>query len=98
MFSYLDTQLTRLGGPNFEQLPINRPAAPVNNDYCDGYGQQAIHQGRAAYAPNTVGGGCPFAIGDAGYVHVPQPVEGVKVRERAPSFDDHYSQATLFWD
>ncbi|QXC60879.1 catalase [Aquihabitans sp. G128] len=98
MFSYLDTQLTRLGGPNFEQLPINRPAAPVNNDYREGYGQQAIHQGRAAYAPNSVGGGCPFAIGDAGYVHSPQPVEGVKVRERAQSFDDHYSQATLFWD
>jgi catalase len=97
MFSYLDTQLTRLGGPNFEQLPINRPHAPVNNEQRDGFGQQAIHQGRAAYAPNSVAGGCPFAIGAAGYVHVPQPVDDVKKRERASSFDDHYSQATLFW-
>ncbi|MCU1355597.1 MAG: catalase [Acidimicrobiales bacterium] len=98
MFSYVDTQLTRLGGPNFEQIPINRPHAAVNNEQRDGFGQQAIHQGRAAYAPNSVGGGCPVAIGDAGYVHVPQPVEGVKRRERASSFADHYSQATLFWD
>lgn len=97
MFSYADTQLTRLGGPNFEQLPINRPHAPVNNEQRDGFGQQAIHQGRAAYAPNSVGGGCPFAVGEAGYVSVPRQVEGVKKRERASSFDDHYSQATLFW-
>lgn len=97
MFSYADTQLTRLGGPNWEQLPINRPVAPVNNEQRDGFGQQAIHEGRAAYAPNTVGGGCPFALGDAGYVHHPHPVDGVKVRERAVSFDDHYSQAALFW-
>jgi catalase len=97
MFSYLDTQLNRFGGPNFEQVPINRPIAPVNNDQRDGYHQHAVHEGRAAYAPNSVGGGCPFALGDAGYVHVPQPVEGVKERRRAPSFDDHFSQATLFW-
>jgi len=97
MFSYLDTQLTRLGGPNFEQLPINRTHAPVNNEQRDGFGQQAIHQGRAAYAPNSIGGGCPFAVGQAGYVHRPQPVEGVKERQRASSFADHYSQAALFW-
>ena len=97
MFSYSDTQLTRLGGPNFEQFPINRPHAPVNNEQRDGFGQQAIHEGRAAYAPNSVGGGCPFAVGQAGYVHAPMPVDGVKKRERASSFDDHYSQATLFW-
>ncbi len=97
MFSYLDTQLSRLGGPNFEQLPINRPHAPVNNEQRDGLGQQAIHQGRANYSPNSIGGGCPFALGDAGYVHVPRAVDGVKQRERAASFGDHYSQATLFW-
>ncbi|MEO7571218.1 MAG: catalase, partial [Acidimicrobiales bacterium] len=97
LFSYLDTQLTRLGGPNFVQLPINRPVAPVNNNQRDGFGQHAVHEGRAPYSPNSVGGGCPFATGDAGYVHVPQPVDGVKERRRAQSFDDHYSQATLFW-
>jgi catalase len=106
LFSYLDTQLTRLGGPNFSQLPINRPHAPVNDNHRDGFGQQAIHEGRAPYSPNSLGGGCPFAAVVAGetapetsgtYVHVPREVEGQKVRERAASFDDHYSQATLFW-
>ncbi|MGI9119044.1 MAG: catalase, partial [Acidimicrobiales bacterium] len=98
LFSYLDTQITRLGGPNFTQLPINRPAAPVNDNLRDGFGQQAVHAGRAAYSPNSIGGGCPFATGEAGYVHFPQPVDGTKVRKRAQSFDDHFSQATLFWN
>ena len=98
LFSYLDTQITRLGGPNFAQLPINRPAAPVNDNLRDGYGQQAIHTGRTAYSPNTIGGGCPFATGDAPFVHFPLPVDGVKARKRPQSFDDHYTQATLFWN
>jgi catalase len=98
LFSYLDTQITRLGGPNFAQLPINRPASPVNDNQRDGFGQQAVHAGRAAYSPNSIGGGCPFATGEAGYVHFPQPVEGTKVRKREQSFDDHYSQATIFWN
>ncbi len=98
LFSYLDTQITRLGGPNFAQLPINRPAAPVNDNFRDGFGQQAVHTGRSPYSPNSVGGGCPFATGDAGFVHFPQPVEGTKVRRRPQSFDDHFSQATLFWN
>ena len=98
LFSYLDTQITRLGGPNFAQLPINRPAAPVNDNLRDGFAQQAVHTGRAPYSPNSVGGGCPFATGDAGFVHFPQPVTGTKIRQRAQSFDDHYSQATLFWN
>ena len=107
LFSYLDTQLTRLGGPNFSQLPINRPHAPVNDNHRDGFGQQAIHEGRAPYSPNSIGGGCPFAAivageaapeTDGAYVHVPRVVDGPKIRERAASFDDHYSQATLFWN
>jgi catalase len=98
LFSYLDTQITRLGGPNFAQLPINRPAAPVNDNQRDGYGQQAVHGGRAAYSPNTIGGGCPYAVGEAGYVHHPLAVDGPKIRRRAQSFDDHFSQATLFWN
>ncbi len=102
-FSYLDTQLTRLGGPNFDQLPINRPRSPVHTTQRDGFGQQAIHEGRAPYNPNSVGGGCPFTAGAAGFVSVPRRVEGTKVRERAVepdllSFDDHYTQATLFWN
>jgi catalase len=97
-FSYLDTQLTRLGGPNFDQLPINRPASPVSSNFRDGFSQQAIHEGAAPYFPNSVGGGCPFHAGDAGFVSVPRPVEGRVVRQRPQSFDDHYTQATMFWN
>ena len=98
LFSYLDTQLTRLGGPNFSQIPINRPIAPVNDNHRDGFHQSAVPQGRTPYLPNAVGGGCPFLASatDGGYMHVPRPVEGVKTRERAP--DDEYAQATLFWN
>ena len=98
LFSYLDTQLTRLGGPNFAQLPINRPHAPVNDNLRDGFGQQAVHHGRAPYLPNSVDGGCPFLAdaADGGYVHTPRPVSGNKVRQRGPN--DEYAQATLFWN
>ena len=97
LFSYLDTQLTRLGGPNFAQIPINRTLSPVNDNHRDGFHQQAVHHGRTPYLPNGVGGGCPFLAPDNehGYVHVPRMVNGPKVRERGP--DDEYTQATLFW-
>src|SRR5215218_301479 len=65
LFSYLDTQLTRLGGPNFDQIPINRPLAPVNDNNRDGFMQQAVHEGISPYTPNSTGGGCPFAKVDA---------------------------------
>jgi catalase len=96
-FSYLDTQLTRLGGPNFDQLPINRPHSPTNTTQRDGFGQQAVVEGVAAYNPNSLGGGCPFPAGAQGFVHVPRQVSGTRRRVRAQSFSDHYSQATLFW-
>jgi catalase len=98
LFSYLDTQLTRLGGPNFNQIPINRPLSPVNDNQRDGFMQQAVHHGRTPYLPNAVGGGCPFLAGDddGGYVHVPRMVQGTKVRERGP--DDEYAQARLFFN
>jgi catalase len=102
-FSYLDTQLTRLGGPNFDQLPINRPRSPVNSNHRDGFAQQAIPEGVAPYFPNSLGGGCPFHAGAASFQHVPRPVAGTIVRERASgatvqSFDDHFTQATMFWN
>ena len=98
LFSYLDTQLTRLGGPNFSQIPINRPVAPVDDNNRDGIMQQAVHEGIASYSPNSLGGGCPFAsIGDGSYTHVARQVNGPKVKIRAASFDDHFSQATLFY-
>jgi catalase len=98
LFSYLDTQITRLGGPNFAQIPINRPLAQVDDNLRDGFSQQAVHQGRTPYLPNSVGGGCPFLAADdeGGYVHVPRPVSGPKTRQRAQ--DDPFAQATAFWN
>ena len=97
-FSYLDTQLTRLGGPNFDQLPINRPHSLVNTTQRDGFAQQTVAEGTTAYTPNSLGGGCPFPAGNTGYVYVPRIVTGPRIRIRAASFLDHYSQATLYWE
>jgi catalase len=97
-FSYQDTQLTRLGGPNFDQIPINRPRSDVNTTQRDGFGQQAVFEGVAAYNPNSLGGGCPFPAGSQGLVMVPRHVQGKLERKRPVSFDDHFSQATLFWN
>ncbi|MFV2101026.1 catalase [Micromonospora sp. LOL_024] len=100
LFSYVDTQLTRLGGPNFSQIPINRPHAPVNDMLRDGLHQQAIHAGVAPYRPNSLDGGNPFPAGDAENAFVDVPVrvaEAPKVRASPASFDDHFSQVRLFW-
>jgi catalase len=99
LFSYLDTQLLRLGGPNFSQIPINRPHAPVNDMLRDGYHQGAVHGGAAPYKPNTLDGGNPFEAGtdEDAFVEVPRPVEGTKVRQAPQSFSDHTSQARMFW-
>ncbi|MCW2724189.1 MAG: katE [Frankiales bacterium] len=99
LFSYLDTQLTRLGGPNFAQLPINRPHAPVNDMLRDGMHQTAIHTGVAPYLPNSVDGGEPrvAAEDEGGYVQLARPVEGSVVRGKPASFDDHFSQPTMFY-
>ncbi|MFP3463703.1 catalase [Arthrobacter globiformis] len=100
LFSYLDTQISRLGGPNFAQIPINRPQAPVNDMLRDGMHQTAVHAGVAPYRPNSLDGGCPFKAGaDLGaFVDVPEAVaEAIKQRKNPASFDDHYSQARLFF-
>ncbi|OKK21914.1 catalase [Streptomyces sp. CB00455] len=100
LFSYLDTQITRLGGPNFGQLPINRTHAPVNDMLRDGMHQTAVHRGAAPYRPNSLDGGCPFLAGaDTGaFIEVPAHVaEGKKVRQAPASFDDHFTQPRLFW-
>jgi catalase len=100
LFSYTDTQLIRLGGPNFHEIPINRPVAPVHNNQRDGYMRQTINKSRAAYEPNTLGGGCPFQAGAAlgGFVSYREKLSGPKVRERGEKFFDHFSQARLFYD
>jgi catalase len=99
LFSYLDTQLTRLGGPNFAQIPVNRPVAPVRNHQQDGFGQQQIPTTPANYHPNSLADGCPMVAGTSGgFVHYPERVKGVAHRRRSETFADHYSQATLFWN
>ena len=99
--SYVDTQLTRLGGPNFHEIPINAPVTEVHNNQRDGMHRQALHRGRVAYEPNSLAGGCPFQAGhSAGYVSLAEPLGHFgedKVRGKPEKFADHYSQATLFW-
>ena len=96
--SYLDTQITRLGGVNFHEIPINAPLAPVYNNQRDGLHRQAVPRGRVAYEPNSLAGGCPFQAGGAGFVSFPQPVTGEKLRGNPDKFADHYTQATLFYE
>jgi catalase len=96
--SYVDTQLTRLGGPNFHQIPINAPLVEVHNNQRDGMHRRAIPRGRVNYEPNSLGGGCPFQAGARGFVSFPQPVAEDKVRGKPEKFADHFSQATLFWN
>ncbi len=96
-FSYLDTQLIRLGGPNFAQLPVNRPLADVRNNQHDGYGQFAIPRGTSSYYKNSLGGGCPALADTDVFRHYTEKVDGSKIRQRAASFTDHYSQARMFW-
>src|SRR6476646_6487027 len=96
--SYFDTQLSRLGGPNFHEIPINSPVAQVHNNQRDGMHRQAIARGRVAYEPNSLGGGCPFQAGMRGFVPFPQPVMEDKVRGKPEKFADHFTQARLFFE
>jgi catalase len=100
LFSYTDTQLIRLGGPNFHELPINRPVCPFHNNQRDGYGRQTINKGPVAYHNNSLAGNTPAPATEAegGYVHFQEKMEGRKVRARSESFKDHFSQAALFWN
>lgn len=96
--SYVDTQISRLGGANFHEIPINSPVAQVHNNQRDGMHRQAINRGRVSYEPNSLGGGCPFQAGAMkGFTSYPEPVAADKVRGKAEKFADHYSQAKLFW-
>ena len=100
LFSYTDTQLTRLGGANFHEIPINKAVCPFHNFQRDGMHRQSINKGRVAYEPNTLGTGSEFRIdgGAQGFQSHPETLESPKTRQRSPSFDDHFSQATLFWN
>lgn len=100
LFSYTDTQLIRLGGPNFHELPINRPVCPFHNNQRDGYGRQTINKGQVSYHKNSLAANTPQPASEeeGGYAHYQEKVEGRKVRKRSESFKDHFSQAKLFWN
>src|ERR1700722_5956003 len=99
LFSYIDTQLRRVG-PNFAELPINRPLNPVCNNQRDAMARTVINKGRVSYFPNRLGGGCPMHSPEAAdaFVSYAEKVDGAKIRQRSESFADHFSQATLFWN
>ena len=97
--SYIDTQLTRLGGPNFHEIAINAPVTQVHNNQRDGMHRQAVNRGRVNYEPNSLAGGCPFQAGmSKGFTSFPERVSEDKVRGKPELFADHYSQATLFFN
>lgn len=100
LFSYLDTQLIRLGGPNFVEIPINRPLCPFHNNQRDGYSRQMINVGRVSYHKNSLAKNTPSTstAREGGYVHYEEKVEGRVIQGRSPSFNDHFSQARLFWN
>jgi catalase len=100
LFSYTDTQLIRLGGPNFHEIPINRPVAPVHNNQRDGFMRQTVNRGQTSYEPNTLRGGCPFQAGAdmGGFTSFAERIDAQKIRARSASFFDHFSQATLFFN
>ena len=96
--SYTDTQLSRLGSPNFHEIPINRSINTVHNNQRDGHMRQQIVKGKVSYEPNSIGGGCPFQamMKDGGFTSNNERVDGHKIRARSDSFVDHYSQAKMF--
>ncbi len=99
-FSYLDTQLSRLGSPNFTELPINRPSCPVSNNQREAHMRHTINKGRVSYTPASLDGHSPDEATPkrGGFVSFPEQINAPKVRERSKSFDDHYGQAQLFWN
>jgi len=100
LFSYTDTQLSRLGSPNFHEIPINRPIVPVMNNQRDGHMRQTINSDKTSYQPNTISNGCPFQVKavDGGFTSYQERIDAKKIRERSRSFFDHFSQATLFFN
>ena len=101
LFSYTDTQISRLGGPNFHELPINRPVAPFHNGQRDAMHRTTIDKGRASYEPNSIDGGwpkeTPAAAQDGGFESYNERIDAHKIRQRSESFSDHFSQARLFF-
>lgn len=99
LFSYLDTQLNRFGSANFHEVPINRPVVPVNNNQGAGFMRMTMGKGKVNYFPNSLGGGCPMHAPEnrGAYAHYMERVDGHKVRARSKSFEDHFTQAAMFY-
>ncbi|WP_337159329.1 catalase HPII [Pseudomonas putida] len=101
LFSYTDTQLSRLGGPNFHEIPINRPIVPNHSSQRDAMHRMTIDKGRASYEPNSIDGGWPKETPPAphggGFESYQERIDGHKIRQRSDSFSDHFSQARLFF-
>jgi len=97
LFSYLDTQLSRLGGVNFHQIPINAPKCPFANQQRDGHMQMAQPKGRVSYEPSSLEADAPRETRAGFRSHATPPDDGAKGRVRAESFADHYTQARLFF-
>src|SRR5690554_1075272 len=99
LFSYTDTQLIRLGGPNFHEIPINRSVCPIHNNQRDGYMRQTINRGKSSYSPNSVGEGYPVQAkeSEGGFVSHYEKIDGHKIRSRSKSFIDFFSQPAMFW-
>jgi catalase len=100
LFSYTDTQLSRLGGPNFHELPINRGVCPFHHFQRDGMHRMLVNKGQAAYEPNSLATGAEFRVdgGQQGFQSFAEAVEPPKIRRRSASFDDHFSHASFFWN
>lgn len=99
LFSYRDTQLSRLGSHNFHQIPINKPVGEARNNQRDGHMQTEIPKGRTAYFPNSISGGCPYlsTVAEGGFESYQERIDAKKIRTRSASFNDHYSQPALFY-
>jgi catalase len=97
LFSYLDTQLIRLGGPNFNEIPVNQPKCPWANLQRDGHMRMRVAKGRVSYEPNTLAPEAPRADPTRGFAGLTRPENGDTMRIRPESFADHYSQARMFF-
>ncbi|PWI81363.1 catalase HPII [Enterobacter sp. CGMCC 5087] len=102
LFSYTDTQISRLGGPNFHEIPINRPTCPYHNFQRDGMHRQDIDTNPANYEPNSINDNWPRETPPApkrgGFESYQERIDGNKIRERSPSFGEYYAHPRLFWN
>lgn len=99
LFSYTDTQLSRLGSPNFPEIPINRSVNTIHNNHREAQMRMQINKGKASYTPNSIGNGCPYLAkaAEGGFTSFNERIDGQKIRARSESFRDHFSQASLFY-